>query len=109
MRCKLLHDSIRICLWKITLVDCNNDWNLCGLGMVDCFQSLWHDAIICGNYKNHDIRYLSSSGTHHGKSGMTRSIQKYYISLAWDVHLVSTDMLCDSAELAFCDMSLSYC
>ena len=44
--------------------------------MSNSFQSLRHNTIICSNYKNYNICYLSTTGTHHCKCFMSWSIKE---------------------------------
>ena len=67
------------------------------LSVVYRFYSLWHNTVISSNNKNNNIRYLSTTGTHHCKCFVSRSIKESDSSLSRFNH-VCTDMLCDSAE-----------
>ena len=67
--------------------------------MVDCFLCLRHDVII-GSYNNNgDIRYFRTTGTHSGKRLMTRSIEECDTASVLQLHIICTDMLCDTSGL----------
>ena len=78
---KLSLNTIWICFWFINLVYSNNNRNLCILSMSNSFKSLRHYTIICSYYKNYNICYLSTTGTHHSKCFMTRCIKECNITL----------------------------
>ena len=74
--------------------------------MVNGFNSLRHNAVIGCHYQNGDIGYLSAAGAHGGKSFMSGGIQKGDF-LAVDFHLVSADMLSNTAGFGIHDIGLA--
>ena len=52
---QLLPDAIRIGVGLIHFIDRNNDGYICRPGMCDGFLRLRHDAVVCGNNKNHQV------------------------------------------------------
>ena len=64
---KLCHDTIRIRCWLIHLVYRNNDWNFCCFCMVNRFNCLRHDTIICSNDKYCNICDKCTACTHRRK------------------------------------------
>ena len=62
---------------QIDLVDCDHDFHMrrC-FGVINRFDCLGHDAIICGNNQNDDIGYISAACAHCGKGGVAGRIDK---------------------------------
>ena len=74
--------------------------------MVDSFYSLWHNTIICCNYKDCDISGICTTHTHSCKCFMSRCIQECNLLTVY-IYCVSTDMLCDTACFLICYVSLT--
>ena len=99
--------SLGICSGLIHLVYGNDYGNACRLCMVYSLYRLRHDAVVCGNYENRDIRRFRAARTHSRKCRMTRCIKECDV-LAVAVYSVCTDMLCDTACFARGDSRVSY-
>ena len=89
-------DPFGICIGLVDFIDRYDNRNFCGLGMVDGFYGLRHDAVIGGNHKNDQIGNLCPAGAHLGKRFMARGIQKNDLAFI-RIDIVSADMLRDSA------------
>src|SRR5690606_6991213 len=61
--------------------------------MTDCLTGLWHHLIVCCNYNNRYISYLSTSRTHGGKSLVTRGVQKCYFLSVFKFYIIGTNVL----------------
>ena len=68
------------------------------------FLRLRHHAVIGCNHQNHDIGRLSTAGAHCRKSFVPRSIEEGDAATIFERHVVSTDVLCDTASLASDDV-----
>ena len=76
-------------------------------GVINGFDSLWHNTIVSGNYQDGNIGYLCSVSSHGSKCFMTGSIQKSNF-LVIDHHLISADMLGDTTCFGFHHAGLPY-
>ena len=89
-------DTVRVGTGLIDLVNCYHNGHACILGVVDSFNGLRHNAVICCYDKHCNIRNLGTSGAHGRESFMTRGIQECnLVSLV--ANLVSTDTLGNAA------------
>ena len=107
---ELLADLIWVCAFFINLVHCNNDRYISCLSVVERFDCLRHDAVICSNYEDCDISDLCTTCTHSGKRLVTWCIDKGDGTIDASmimVNLISTNVLCNSACFALEDFSLS--
>ena len=102
---KLLFYSFHIGTRFIDLVDSNNDFHSCCLGMIDCFNSLRHNTIVGCYYQHGNIRGIGSSHTHGGKSLMSRRIQESDL-LTINIYHISANMLGNSSSLTIRHMRL---
>ncbi len=73
---QLLHNFIHGSFRLIHFVDSNHNGNFGSFGVVNGFNGLWHDTVVCGNNQNGNISCQCTSGTHFGKGGMARGIQE---------------------------------
>ena len=96
---QLLHDPVGVGIFLINLIDGHDNGNIGGLGVVDGFHGLGHDAVIRSHHQNGDVRHHGAAGTHGGESLMARSIQEGD-GLAVDLRLIRADVLGDAAGLA---------
>ncbi len=87
----ILH-PVRIGIFTINLVDCDDQRYFCRLGMHDRFLRLWHHAIIRGYDQDDDISDLSAPGTHGRKRRVTGRIEKSDHALI-RFNVVGTDVL----------------
>ena len=103
---QLLKYTVRICARLVDLVDRHDDRHVCCLGMVDCLNGLRHDAVVCRNDQDRDIRDLCAARTHGGKRRMARGIEEGDLLVIY-LDAVRTDMLGDAAGLALGDLGLT--
>ena len=104
--CKLLHNLVGICSLFIHFINSNNNFYACCLSVIDSFNSLRHNTVICRNNQNCDIGCHSAPCTHSGECGVTRSIKKCNF-LTVNVNLISTDCLSDAACLGRGDFCIT--
>ena len=71
--------------------------------MVDSFNSLGHNTVVCRNNKNCNVGSLCTACTHFCEGCVTGSIKEGDVG-AVKIYSVSTDMLCDTAR--FCGGNL---
>ena len=96
---QLLLDSVNVSARLVDLIDCNDDFHVRSLCMVDRLDSLRHDTVICRNDQHGDIRGIRAAHTHSRKCLMTRCVEECDL-LPVDRDHVSADMLRDTARLA---------
>ena len=65
-----------ICAILIDLVDRNDHRYICGLGMLNGFNRLRHQAIIGSHHQNDDVGYRSAALTHLRERFMARRIEE---------------------------------
>ena len=76
--------------------------------MVDCFDCLRHDTVVCSNDENRDIGDVCTSRTHCRESFVTGGVKERDIMVG-SVDAVCTDVLCYAACFAFCDVCMTDC
>ena len=82
----------------VDLVDRDDDGHARRLGMVDGLDGLWHDAVVCGDDEDRDVRNLCAARAHGSERLMAGRIEEdNLLPLAHD--LIRTNMLCDAARL----------
>ena len=106
---KLTQHAVRIAVLLVYLVYGHDNRHIRRFGVVDRFNSLRHNTVIRRNHKHDDIRNLGASSTHGGKSLVAGGIEKSHRPAAGDPHIVSADMLCNSAYLGSGYSGLSDC
>ena len=103
---ELLLDAVRVGARLIDFVDCDDNRHACRLRMVDGLDRLRHDAVICGDDEDCDIRDLGAARTHGRECLMARRVEEDDL-LALAVDLISTDVLRDAAGLMRLDMRVA--
>ena len=103
---ELLLHALRVGIWLIYLIEGNHNGHTGGARMGDSFQSLGHYPIVCGDYQDSNIRYLSPVCTHCSKSFVTRGIEEGNL-LTINIYLISADMLGYLACLSGSHVSLT--
>ena len=58
-----------------------------------------HDRVISSNDDDRDISYLSTTGTHSGERLVTWGIEECDLTTVLKLHVISTDVLCDTTSL----------
>ena len=106
MLSKLLFYMIRISSGTIHFINGNDNRYLRCFCMVNSFERLRHNTVICSNYQNSNICYLCSTRTHSCKSFVTGSIKENNL-FALIINLISTDMLRNTASFSCCNISLA--
>ena len=88
---------IRIDTRLVALVDGDNDRDIGRFGVSNCFNGLWHQAVVGGDHENDDIGDIGAPSPHFSKCCMTRSIEEADSLSATVCNLIGPDMLCDAA------------
>ena len=104
---KLAADLVRVGARLIDLVDGHHDRHMRGLGVVDGFHGLRHDAVVGGDHEDRDVGEFGATGTHCGEGFVARGIEERdlaRLALKVDGHLVCADALGDAAGFAFDDV-----
>ncbi len=102
---QLLLHLVGIRIRLVDLVHRHDDRHIRRLRVVDRLQRLRHHAIVRRNHDDHDVRDLRAARTHPCKRLVTRSIQEHDLAperrriRLRDLHLVSADVLRNSASL----------
>ena len=93
---QLLFHLVDVRRWKIDLVDCYHDFHVGrGLGMINCFDRLRHDAVIGRHYQNNDVSDVRAARPHRGESGVAGRIDKSYFRF-FVFNLIRADVLGNS-------------
>jgi len=74
--------------------------------VVDRFDGLRHDAIVCRHDQDRDVGDLRASGTHRGEGGVAGSVEERDLPFR-KFHLVRTDVLGNASMLLRGDVGLS--
>ena len=98
---------LRVGLVLVDLVDRHDHRHLGGLGVVDRLDRLRHHGVIRRDDQHHDIRDLSPARAHRGKGRVAGSVKEGDKLASRRLHLISTDMLGDSARFAGGDAGLA--
>ena len=101
--CKFLLNLLDISVRLINLINSNDNLNTCCLGMVNSFNCLRHDTVICRNNQNGNICCLCTTHSHGCKRFMTRCIKECNLLSVYINH-VSTNLLCDTTRFLICYM-----
>ena len=96
---QLLTDLVGVGTRFIYFVDCEHHGHTGSLRVVDGFDRLRHDGVVCGNDDDGYIRHLRSTRTHGGERRVTRSIQERDMLAVLQLDVVGTDMLGYSSSL----------
>ena len=72
--------------------------------MVDGLDGLRHDAVVGGHDQDHDVGRLSPARAHGGEGLVARRVEEGDAAVGGRVHLIGSDVLRDSAELALGDL-----
>ena len=103
-------DTAGVSLGLIDLVDGNDDGNLGGLGVIDGFEGLGHDAVVGGHDHDDDVGDLGAACTHAGEGLVAGGIEEDDLAaegrrvFLGDADLVGTDVLGDAAGFASGDV-----
>ena len=73
---QLVLDPLRIGVFTVDLVDCNDHRHARCLRVLNGLDGLRHHAVISRNHENDDIRRLRTARTHRRKRGMARRIKE---------------------------------
>src|SRR5699024_6092840 len=75
---------------------------------VNSLDCLRHNAVIGCNNQNCNISYLSTTSTHRSKCSVSRGIKECN-RLAIYLNTICTDMLCNTASFALCNLCFTDC
>ncbi len=97
---QLLFHPVDVRAGEIDLVDRDHDLHMFGgLGVIDGFDGLRHEAIIGRDHKHNDVGNVRAAGSHRGESGVTRSIEEGD-AVAFVIDRVGADVLGNAARFA---------
>ena len=99
-------DTVRIGRRHVDFVDGHHDFYLGGFGVGDRFERLRHEAVICCNNNDYDVRDICSPGAHGGEGGVSGRVEKGNF-LAISLDAVGADMLRDAAGFTSCNAGLA--
>ena len=104
---KLLLNLLNIGRRLIYLINSNDYFNPCSLGMIYSLNSLGHNSVIGSNNQYGDICRLGAAHTHGCKCFMTGSIEESDSTSASCLNLISSDLLRNSSGLLIGYIGLS--
>jgi hypothetical protein len=99
---QFLLDAFRIGFRLVDLVHRHHQRHVGGLGVVDGFLGLRHDAVVGRHHQDDDVGGLGAAGTHGGKRLVARRVEEGDHA-ARRLDVVGTDVLGDAARLAVGD------
>ena len=102
---ELLQDAVRRGVRLIHFIDRDDHRDVRGLRVVDGFDGLRHDTVVCRDDQDGDVGGHGTAGTHLGECGVTGGVEEGD-ALAVDVDAVRTDGLGDAAGLARRDVGV---
>ena len=88
----------------VDLVHGDDDRHRRSPGMIDGLDGLRHDAVVGGHDQDHDVGRLSPARAHGGEGLVARRVEEGDTAVRGRVHLIGSDVLRDSAELALGDL-----
>ena len=91
---------LRICAFLIDLIDSNDHRHIGGLGMLNGFNRLRHQAVIGCHDQNYDIRYRGTALTHLRERFVPWGIEEGDDRAILCLYLIRANMLRDSASFA---------
>ena len=93
-------DAVRVGLRLVDLVDRHDDRHAGGLGVIDGFDRLRHDAVVGRDDEHHDVGHLGAAGTHGGEGLVARRVDERDLVAVRRRHLIGADVLRDAAGFA---------
>ena len=81
----------------VHFVNSHNNRDICCFCVVDAFNGLRHNTVICSNNKDRNIGYHRTSGAHGSKGLVSRCVQESNRT-AVDLNRIGSDMLCNAAR-----------
>ncbi len=107
MLLQLLFDAVDVRRGQIDLVDRDHDLHMRrGLGVVDRFDRLRHQAVVCRDHEHDDVGHVRAARAHRGEGSVTGRIEKSD-ARAFMIDRVSADVLGDAAGFASRDARLA--
>ena len=94
---------VRVGRGLVDLVDRHHQRYAGCLGMLDRFDGLRHDAVVCRHHQDHDVRDLGAARAHRGKGRVAGRVEECDLALV-HFHHVGADMLGNATGLAVGDM-----
>ena len=104
---RLLH-FIGICARLIYLIDSKHHGHAGSLSMGDSLLGLGHHVVVGCNDDNGNVRNLCTTGTHGGKGLMAGSIEESNATTVLELHVVCSDVLCDTSGFTRDDVTLAH-
>ena len=104
---KIFTYFVRVGTRFINLVDGKHHRHISCLSMRNSLARGRHHTVVGRNDDNRDIGNLCSAGTHSRKCFVSRGIQESDTASVFELHVVSTDVLSDSAGLTRNDIGLA--
>ena len=106
---ELLLHLVDVGRWQIDFVECHHDLDVRGgFGVINRFNRLRHDAVICRDDQHDDIGDVRTARAHRGESRVTRRVDECDL-VPFVLNRISADVLRNSASLARCDPRFSDC
>jgi hypothetical protein len=104
---QLFLNAIEVRTREIHLVDGDHDLHMrCGLGVIDRFDRLRHEAVVGRNHQHHDVGDIRAARAHSGERGVARRIDKRNL-VAVVIDAVRADVLRNPAGFASCNARFS--
>ena len=103
---QLAGDALRIGTLFVNFIDRHHDGYTRRTRVLNRLFSLRHNAVVCRNHQDYHVSTLSPAGSHGGKGGVSRGIQKGDCALG-RVYMVGANVLRDSAGFSRGDTGFS--
>ena len=92
--------ALRLGVRLVHLVDGDDHRRFRGLGVIDGFDRLRHDAVIGRDHEHDDVGHLRAARAHRGERGVARRVDEGDLAVRRRRHLIGADMLGDAAGFA---------
>ena len=92
--------TVGIGLRFVDFVDRNDDRHAGGLGVVQRFDGLRHHAVVGRDDQNDDVRHLGAALAHRSEGFVARRIDERDLVARGRQHLISADVLRNTASFA---------
>ena len=73
---QLVSDLFRVRAVLVDLVDRNDEWHVCRLGVLDCLFRLRHDAVVGRDDQHDDVSHLCAARAHRREGGVARGVEE---------------------------------
>ena len=92
-------DLLGVGMGLINLVDGKHHRHACCLSVVDSLLGLGHHVVVGSHDDDGDVGHLGTTGTHGCKGLVTGSVKEGDATAILELHVVGTDVLCDTTSL----------